>query len=214
MMVKLDIRNRNLLEILEDFRYTYRELYQPEQTNRCLVEELRGQSDHYTGEEEMWRVIDEGRDHRGAAENSVCHPIKPDHYFGTHPEEYRKTWNALNSSLMEELGVQHSALSTLYPPEGFIGWHNNADASAYNVIFTWSEKGDGWFKYVDPKTEQVITVHDEQGWNCKAGYFGDYDSGNVVYHAARTECYRMTLSYVLGHDEDYWKDCIETITNM
>ena len=67
MMVKLDIKNRNLLEILEDFRYTYRELYQPEQTNRCLVEELRGQSDHYTGEEEMWRVIDEGRDHRCSA---------------------------------------------------------------------------------------------------------------------------------------------------
>jgi len=213
-MKKLSIKNRNLLEILEDFRYTYRELYQPEQTNRCLFEEMRGQADYYTGEEEMWKIVDEGLDHRGAAETSVCYPIKPDHYFGTHPEEYRKTWNALNFSLMEELGVQNSALSTLYPPDGFIGWHNNADAPAYNLIFTWSEKGDGWFRYIDPRTQQVVTIQDEEGWNVKAGYFGSYGSGQVVYHAARTNCYRMTLSYTLGHDEDYWKDCIETITNM
>jgi len=213
-MKKLSIKNRNLLEILEDFRYTYRELYHPEQTNRCLFEEMRGQADYYTGEEEMWKIVDEGLDHRGAAETSVCYPIKPDHYFGTHPEEYRKTWNALNFSLMEELGVQNSALSTLYPPDGFIGWHNNADAPAYNLIFTWSEKGDGWFRYIDPKTQQVVTIQDEEGWNVKAGYFGPYGSGRVIYHAARTNCYRMTLSYVLGHDEDYWKDCIETITNM
>ena len=213
-MKKLSIKNRNLLEILEDFRYTYRELYHPEQTNRCLFEEMRGQADYYTGEEEMWKIVDEGLDHRGAAETSVCYPIKPDHYFGTHPEEYRKTWNALNFSLMEELGVQNSALSTLYPPDGFIGWHNNADAPAYNLIFTWSEKGDGWFRYIDPRTQQVVTIQDEEGWNVKAGYFGSYGSGQVVYHAARTNCYRMTLSYTLGHDEDYWKDCIETITNM
>jgi hypothetical protein len=213
-MKKLSIKNRNLLEILEDFRYTYRELYQPEQTNRCLFEEMRGQADYYTGEEEMWKIVDEGLDHRGAAETSVCYPIKPDHYFGTHPEEYRKTWNALNFSLMEELGVQNSALSTLYPPDGFIGWHNNADAPAYNLIFTWSEKGDGWFRYIDTRTQQVVTIQDEEGWNVKAGYFGSYGSGQVVYHAARTNCYRMTLSYTLGHDEDYWKDCIETITNM
>jgi hypothetical protein len=210
---KYSIKNGVVLSILEDFRYTYRELYQPEKSNRCLFSELKGMADVYTGEDEMWRIIDMGEEHDGSASTSVCYPIKPEHYNGTHPEEYAKTWHNLNTSLTEELGVQHSALSTLYPPQGFIGWHNNANASAYNLIFTWSEKGDGWFKYVDPKTQEVVTVQDEKGWNLKAGHFGTYGSGDVVYHAASTNCYRMTLSYVLGHDENYWQDCIDFITS-
>jgi hypothetical protein len=210
---KYSIKNDSVLSILEDFRYTYRELYQPEKTNNCLFPEMKGMGDHYTGEDEMWRIIDMGEEHDGAASTSVCYAIKPDHYKGTHPEEYSKTWNGLNASLTEELGVQHSALSTLYPPQGFIGWHNNANASAYNIIFTWSEHGDGWFKYVDPKTQEVITIQDDKGWNLKAGHFGTYGSGDVVYHSAKTDCYRMTLSYTLGHDEDYWKDCVDFITN-
>ena len=212
-LTKFPIKNINVLSILEDFRYTYRELYQPEKTNNCLFPEMKGMADHYTGEDEMWRIIDMGEEHDGAASTSVCYAIKPDHYNGTHPEEYSKTWINLNTSLTEELGVQHSALSTLYPPQGFIGWHNNANASAYNIIFTWSEHGEGWFKYVDPKTQEVITIQDEKGWNLKAGHFGIYGSGDVVYHSAKTDCYRMTLSYTLGHDEDYWKDCIDFISS-
>ena len=210
---KFTIKNKNVLNILEDFRYTYRDLYQPEITNNCLFTEMKGMGDHYTGEDEMHRIIDMGEEHDGAASTSFCYAIKPDHYNGTHPEEYAKTWHNLNNGLTEELGVQNSALSTLYPADGFIGWYNNANASAYNLIFTWSEHGDGWFKYVDPKTQEVVTIQDDKGWNLKAGHFGEYGSGDVVYHSAKTNCYRMTLSYVLGHDEDYWKDCIDFITN-
>ena len=79
--------------------------------------------------------------------------------------------------------METSALSTLYPPDGFIGWHNNANAAAFNLIFTWSEKGDGWFKYIEPTSKEVITISDVQGWQLKAGYFGAYGSGDVVYHA-------------------------------
>ena len=211
-ITKYTIKNAEVLSILEDFRYTYRDMYQPENTNNCLFTEMKGMAEHYTGEEEMRRIINMGQEHSGSPENSVCYPIKPDHYKGTHPQEYSKTWNMLNSKLTEELGVQDSALSTLYPPQGFIGWHNNANAAAYNLIFTWSQDGDGWFKYVDPKTQEVVTIKDDKGWNLKAGHFGEYGSGDVVYHAASTECYRMTLSYVLGHSEDYWKDCIDFIT--
>jgi hypothetical protein len=216
-LTSYEIKNRKVLDLLEDFRYTYRELYQPEKTNQILVESQVGMADHYTGEDEMLRIIRMGEDHHGAAENSVCHPIKKEFYRGTHPEEYAKTWSYLDSEMKTELGLETSALSTLYPPNGFIGWHNNANASAFNLIFTWSENGDGWFKYVDPNTlsttREVITVPDKKGWQLKAGHFGAYGSGDVVYHAARTNCYRMTLSYVLGHNEDYWQDCVDYITS-
>ena len=208
-----EIKNRTVLDLLEEFRYTYRELYQPEKTNRILVESMVGMADHYTGDEEMHRIIEMGEQHLGAAENSVCHPIKKEFYQGTHPEEYAKMWSHLDGKMKTELGLETSALSTLYPPGGFIGWHNNANAAAHNLIFTWSEKGDGWFKFVDPKTSEVVTVEDKKGWQLKAGYFGAYGSGDVVYHAARTNCYRMTLSYVLGHNEEYWQDCIDCITS-
>ena len=140
------------------------------------------------------------------------YPIKPEHYHGDDPK-YKEDFDEVNRDLKIELGLNCSTLSQLYPPKGFIDWHNNANASAYNLIFTWSEKGDGWFKYVDPKTQEVVTVQDEKGWNLKAGHFGTYGSGDVVYHAASTNCYRMTLSYVLGHDENYWQDCIDFITS-
>lgn len=212
-LAKFTIKNPEVLNILEDFRYTYRELYLPEKTNLPLKEEQRGMADHYTGEKEMDRIIEMGEKHNGAAENSFCYPIKPEFYTGTHPEEYRRNWEHLDLKMTTELGLELSVLSTLYPPQGFIGWHNNASASAHNLIFTWSENGDGWFKYIDPVTQELITIPDEKGWSLKAGHFGVYGSGDVVYHAARTNCYRMTLSYVLGDNPDYWQDCIDFITS-
>ena len=211
---KYEIKNLSVLSILEDFRYTYRDMYKPEECCELLSPGLENSADQYTSEEEMRRIIALGENHQGAAEHGYSYPIKPDHYQGTHPEEYRKTYIALDKRLKEELGLYSSALSQLYPPKGFICWHNNANASMFNVIFTWSQDGDGWFKYVEPTTGEVITIQDEKGWNMKAGFFGAYGSGDVVYHAARTNCYRMTLSYVLGHDFDYWKDMIDYITEV
>lgn len=209
---KYEIKNRSVLDLLEEFRYTYRELYQPEETNTCLFDEMRGKADLYTGEEEMRRIVAMGEEHDGSPQSSVCYPIKPQHYNGTHPEEYRKTWHYIDYKMRSELGLQISALSTLYPPGGFIGWHNNANAAAFNLIFTWSEKGDGWWKHIDPKTGEVVTIPDVQGWQLKAGQFGTYGSDHVMYHAAQTNCYRITLGYMLGHNEQYWQDCIDFIT--
>ena len=212
-LTSYEIRNRLVIDLLEEFRYTYRELYLPEETNVLLGGlECADKADYYTGDDELSRVMDMKEDHEGFARGASCYAIKPEHYKSTHPEEYAKTWTHINDKMKTELGLQSSALSSLYPPGGYIGWHNNANASAHNLIFSWSESGDGWFKYVDPKTNEIITVEDKQGWQLKAGYFGAYGSGDVVYHAARTNCYRMTLSYVLGHNEDYWQDCIDYIT--
>lgn len=213
-LTKFAIRNQSVLDILEEFRYTYRERFQPENTNPPLAPEQQGMADQYTDETEMHRIVNMGEDHDGSASNGYSHPIKPDHYRGEVPSEYRDVWVTLDFKLRSELGVETSALSQLYPPGGFIGWHNNANASAHNLIFTWSETGDGWFKYIDPKTSELVTVQDEAGWNLKAGYFGAYGSDDVVYHAARTNCWRMTLSYVLGHNTDYWQDCIDYVTNI
>ena len=87
--------------------------------------------------------------------------------------------------------------------KGFISWHNNANASAYNLIFTWSETGDGYFKYIDGYTGDEIVIPDKKGWQCKAGYFGAYNEEpeKLVYHTASTDCWRITVSYIFNREE-------------
>ena len=100
-------------------------------------------------------------------------------------------------------GFKKNALFCVYPPGGYISWHNNANAPAYNFIFTWSETGDGWFKYWDTQKEEFVTFQDKPGWQCKAGYFGPYAEGSdgLLYHAASTDCLRLTIAFTLDRDE-------------
>lgn len=204
----IDIMNRNVLDILQDFRYTYTIKYDVTGTNTFLTDD-RG-SEYWCGDEVL-ENMQHNHDGSPPAARSYC--LKPDHYKGCEKTDYVIDYMSLDSRLKTELGVQFSALSQLYPPSGFIGWHTNENASAYNLIFTYSETGDGYFEYIDPKSKEKIRVQDKKGWNCKAGYFGSsYESDRIVYHCAATNCWRMTLSFTLGHDYDFWKDCIEHIS--
>ena len=100
------------------------------------------------------------------------------------------------------LGAHRKALSMVYPPGGFIGWHNNANAGGYNIIFTWSEKGDGQWEHIDPITKEHVVIPDVEGWQCKYGYYGTYDEyDKILYHAARTNCLRSTIAFVFNSDE-------------
>lgn len=108
--------------------------------------------------------------------------------------------------IQTQLNLKRNALFSVYPPEnGFISWHNNANASAYNFIFTYSETGEGWWKHYDPVKKEMVTIPDVKGWQCKAGYFGAYQDGmdKVVYHAARNygKGMRMTIAFVLDRSE-------------
>tara|TARA_R110002096_G_scaffold69149_1_gene166375 strand:- start:45408 stop:46055 length:648 start_codon:yes stop_codon:yes gene_type:complete len=209
------IKNKEVIEILERFRYLYLDKYDivNSNTNDVFSERFKGEADKYTGDKHLSDIIGLKEKHEGAASISYSSGLKPEHYKGDKPDEYRKDFIDVDARIKLELGLQCNALAQLYPPGGFIGWHNNANASAFNLIFTWSETGDGWFKYIDPSTNEMVTMSDQQGWTLKAGYFGQYGSGKVCYHGARTECTRMTISYVLGHNKDYWLDCIEHINN-
>jgi hypothetical protein len=99
-------------------------------------------------------------------------------------------------------GAHRRALSALYPPGGFISWHNNANAGGYNVLFTWSQNGDGQWEHIQPNTGEHIVIPDVKGWQCKFGYYGRYDEPNfLLYHCARTNCLRATVAFVFNADE-------------
>jgi hypothetical protein len=106
------------------------------------------------------------------------------------------------------LGARSCALKMYYPAGGFIDWHTNANAFGYNVLFSYSVNGDGAFLYQNPKTKEVVTIHDHPGWNMKIGLY-DVDGGNPLWHAAYTHCERLTWGYIL--DQRGWHSLVDEL---
>ena len=160
---------------------------------------------HFVGDSHKNTIINMGRNHDGYPESGYYYNFKADsHNRGKGlPKEIIQQYNIVNTELQEKLCTRRNALCVMYPPGGFIGWHNNANASAYNLIFTWSETGDGYFKYIDGETKEEIVIKDKPGWQCKASYFGAYiePAYKLVYHTASTDCWRITVSYVFNREE-------------
>ena len=211
----VELKNPRVLNLLEKFRYLYREKYDITKTTvRAHGVEPEPSAEDWISEEYLKKVMSLGKKHIGVPSASLSYCIKPEHYIGS-PHDYqlyKEDFRGVNDILKEELGLRCSALSQLYPPKGFIDWHNNANASAFNVVFTWSETGDGRFKWYDMEKKEIITMKDKKGWRCKAGYFASYgDDVPVTYHCAYTNCWRMTHSYTLGFDKNYWLDMIDYI---
>jgi len=181
-------------------------------------------ADYYTGEEYMREIMAKNQDHDGFPEVIVSHSFgKTNLKF--QPNQAHRDLEVLeqiekvNNTLQRNLCLKQNALFAVYPPGGYISWHNNANAPAYNLIFTYSETGDGWFQYYDMSKEKVITIQDKPGWQCKGGYFGAYAQPRRTwcYHAARNghSGIRMTIAYTFDRHQmsmNIQDDVIEDIS--
>lgn len=118
----------------------------------------------------------------------------------------------LDEELIAWSGSRNSAVKMLYPKGGYMGWHHNANAAGYNLLLSWSEKGTGYFRYQDPITKEIVTMHDTPGWTCKVGYYGRFDEPTKMYwHCASAEHEeRITLGYIIPNI-DMWTDMWEDI---
>ena len=95
----------------------------------------------------------------------------------------------------KELGAHTSALLSYYPPGGYVGWHTNYDANAYQILFTWSD-GKGYFRYYDQEKDEIVHLPDVKGWQCRHYYFGsDKEPENLCWHSAYSGGERITLAY-------------------
>jgi hypothetical protein len=209
------------LEVLNDLPmwFTKEESYK----NLFLgYEDQKHRRDHWTGEELRLQIMKSERSHEGFPDclhgysfGTTNIKFAPDIPIDDLVSVAQRTNHKLQETIAKfqtHFGFKKNALFCVYPPGGFISWHNNANAPAYNFIFTWSEKGQGWFKYWDTEKKEIVTFQDKAGWQCKAGYFGPYAEGNdgLCYHAASTDCLRMTIAFTLDRDEvsKGWQDWI------
>jgi len=195
------IKNEEFLTLLN----RYSDLIQSiKDVNKVAIKCKNKKMEDYVSEEYRNSIIEMGRGHEGFPE--VLKGFNIDTGFESEdPEETERIvrkYNSINVDLENFIGCRNRALSSGYPPGGFISWHNNANASGYNIILTWSEKGDGAWEHVDPKTKERVVIPDVKGWQCKYGYYGRYDDDDkVLYHCAYTNCLRMTIAFVFNRDE-------------
>ena len=169
--------------------------------------------DDYISDKYKNKIINMGVLHDGFPESGKFWDLRMPPRDG-YSAEGRDGYVALDNKMMATLATKFNALAAVSPPGGFLAWHNNANAASYNLILTWSENGNGHFKYVNPHTGDTVTVQDKPGWQCKAFYFGCYsDSPNdLVYHSASSDCWRLTCSYVFDRThKQFWEDIIEEI---
>ena len=132
-------------------------------------------------------------DHSGFPTEHYSQPISQ---MSQKDQKWKDLEYRVKKEFPAEIGAHSSALFNYYPPGGFVGWHTNWNANAYQILFTWSETGDGYFKYWDLEKKEVVTIPDVPGWQCRWYYFGlKNEPEHHCWHAAYTGCDRVTLAY-------------------
>lgn len=122
-------------------------------------------------------------------------------------QEYTMIRN-FKKDLSSETGMFADPLAAYYPKGGGLSWHNNADVPGYNILFTYSQNGDGFFRY--QRDNKIITIEDEKGWNLKFMYYGGIsETEKICWHTCASYDDRMTFAF-LADDlvcRDFMDDC-------
>lgn len=128
--------------------------------------------------------------------------------------EVTQTVRKMSGRIGEFLGTPIQALIMSYPDNGWMGWHHNGNAHGYNILLSYSQDGDGVFKFYDYEKQEISFLQDNPGWNARVGYFPDQrkEPKRVYWHSVDTAKQRVTLAWVLNH-KSMWLSMINEITN-
>jgi hypothetical protein len=199
-MTEITIRNKELLGVLDETLEMF--LEHKDLMQRITYED--GDLDRVTpfGDGKKWTEEESLRNH--FLPNAHKHEGFPQQAMGfqvtqgckSHPEIFEPLREHTKTHLPAFFGASNNSLTSYYPPLGYIGWHTNWNAYAYQLILTGSETGDGYFRHYDNKTDTVVTEEDVPGWQARWFRFGHYhEPEHHFWHAAWTECPRFTLAF-------------------
>jgi hypothetical protein len=127
-----------------------------------------------------------------------CNILRFDNYH------FNKLHNAVASCVYTVLPeIKGIAVSgrTWYPPEyGFMGWHTNSNNKAYRLYCTFCREPDkSFFRYRDPKTNEIVTSWDKAGWNFRLFKI----TNPPLWHCVYSETDRFSIGYAV-HVEKTW----------
>lgn len=192
---EIELKNKELLNMMEELRKEFYQLKEDHGVEDGISERLEvpDVTNEYYCEEEYLEFI-----------NPTTHVGFPTSYYSINMPQLKRKQPDIWSDYVERvknktaalLGAHTSALALMYPPEGFVAWHTNWNSPSYQILFTWSETGEGYFRYKDPSTGEIITLHDKPGWNVRYHYFGSVEEKeHVLWHCAYTKCDRFSFAY-------------------
>ena len=201
-MKKIEIKNKELIILLEDFSTWFEEKGKP----YLKLEGEPDENEYYTSEEYFNSINKEK--HIGFPEKAFGIDMG---LFNSSNENLKARIRKIDSDLNSILGSKMCAVKMHYPKGGYMGWHNNHNCPGYNILFSYTKNGNGFFRYKDPITMNTHTMFDEKGWTAKVGYFGDLkEKEHLYWHCARANEDRLTLGFVIP-DKQFWEYMIEDI---
>ena len=112
-------------------------------------------------------------------------------------QSFTKKYNSTFIYFLQKKFLKSSIISSgnfLYPKNGYMGWHTNADTPYLRCYITYSENGDSYFKYRDPITKEIITDKDNLGWTLR--YFKISNKiDELLWHCVYSNTTRISVGY-------------------
>ena len=181
-MTELILRNKDILADLEKVRdAVYPNIHL---LKDGVLNKSKGFDEKFMSEEYLKKHMSDP-EHEGFPLEYYSHPLKEYADF----DEISKF---AAGDFIANLGANSDAVFTYYPKGGGVGWHTNQNNSGYQFIFSWSEKGDGYFQYYDKKKEEIVKIPDVAGWQVRCYHFGEEEEDHC-WHSAYTNVPRITV---------------------
>ena len=198
--------NPELMDILDPFI----EWFFSQDRTKIKLKGKKDKKDFHTSEDYLKTINKEK--HIGFPE--VTHGIDLGMNIEATPNHYRDKILKLDNDLNNFFVSKFCAVKMYYPVGGYMGWHHNANCPGYNILLSYNRSGNGFFRYLDPKTKEIVTMEDEPGWTVKVGYYGSFKEPDKIYwHCARAYDERITLGFVIP-DEEFWKMMIDDLKDV
>lgn len=218
-MSTIQIRNRELIQQLDGFRDLLIDAIESTDPSELKKALTHGNSSRtftdpqfFTGPDylEQMRSADPA-DHEGFPEQHHSFPISRLNLEVGGP--FAEVENVAKKDLVDYFGALTNAVALFYPPKGFVGWHTNWNNVGTQILVTWSETGEGYFRYYDNDKGEVVTLQDTPGWSAHTHRFGP-PGPDECWHAAYTDCPRITLAYRYFVDAGDWDSSRSACNDM
>jgi len=81
-----------------------------------------------------------------------------------------------------------------YPAGSYMGWHTNSRVPGWRVYINYAEEpGKSFFRYRDPLTKEIVTLHDKE-WNLRIFRI---TSEQPIWHTVYSDTNRFSFGYMV-----------------